>query len=101
MGLFKEYVDEFLDSYIFDGEIYYIDGKVWQVCDIIDLIFKEFIDNVVVRLILDFGSGWYYGGFWVKIKVIMKMKLVVIQFGRYLICRDFVVILNIGDMILV
>ncbi|KAG6208044.1 hypothetical protein E4U50_003481 [Claviceps purpurea] len=85
------------DSHLFDGETYSTDGKVWQVCDITDPLLKELVDEAAVRPACDVNSGWYHGGLWAKVKAIMKIKLVAIQFGRRLRKEDFRQTLDCGD----
>ncbi|KJZ80427.1 hypothetical protein HIM_00277 [Hirsutella minnesotensis 3608] len=84
-------------SHMFDGQSYCTDGKVWQVCDITDPLLKELFDKAAIRPTWDVNSGWYHGGFWAKVKAIMKTKLVGIQFGRRLTRLDFAATLNCGD----
>lgn len=86
-----------MDSHLFDGETYHTDGKVWQVCDIVDPLLRKMLDNASLRPSRDSNSGWYHGGLWVKVKAIMKTKLVAIRFQRHLLDSDFSAIVQAGD----
>jgi general transcription factor 3C polypeptide 5 (transcription factor C subunit 1) len=97
MGPVKEFVDELSESHVFDGNSYHADGKTWQVCDVIDPLLKELLDNAAIRPSWDMTSGWYHGGLWAKVKAIMKTKLVALRFGKQLMRRDFEAALQIGD----
>lgn len=97
MGPLKEFLEELSESHVFDGDTYHTDGKVWQVCDIVDPLLKELFDNAAVRPEWDPSSGWYHGGLWAKVKAIMKTKLVAIQFDRRLSKEDFALTLQTGD----
>ncbi|KKA28612.1 hypothetical protein TD95_005106 [Thielaviopsis punctulata] len=80
-------------SHIFDGQIFYSNGKLWQVCDITDPLLAEMFANAPVRPTCDItGSGWFHQGLWAKAKAIMKCKLLAIRFGRQLDPRAFDVI---------
>ena len=85
------------ESHLFDGETYYLDGKVWQVCDITDPLLKQLFDDAAIRGERDSISGWYHGGLWAKAKAIMKTKLVAIRFSRQLTRHDFASIMQAGD----
>jgi general transcription factor 3C polypeptide 5 (transcription factor C subunit 1) len=85
------------ESHVFDGETYYLDGKVWQVCDITDPLLKQMFDDAAIREERHGISGWYHGGLWAKAKAIMKTKLVAIRFGRKLTPMDFASIMQAGD----
>lgn len=85
------------DSHLFDGQTYFTDGKVWQVCDIIDPLLRRLLEDATARPSRDSISGWYPGGLWVKVKGIMKTKLVAIRFQRHLRDSDFSLILQAGD----
>ncbi|KOS17186.1 Transcription factor tau subunit sfc1 [Escovopsis weberi] len=97
MGGTREFAKELSASHVFDGETYHTDGKVWQVCDITDPLLRELLDGARVRPAWSPSSGWYHGGLWAKVKAIMKVKLVAIQFGRHLAREDFSAILQVGD----
>lgn len=84
-------------SHTFDGESYCTDGKVWQVCDIIDPLLRNLLDSASIRPTWDANSGWYHGGLWAKVKAIMKTKLVAVQFGRHLTRAEFGPTLSCGD----
>lgn len=43
-------------SHIFDGEKFYKDGKVWQVCDVTDPMLKSILENVELRSEPDVSS---------------------------------------------
>ena len=77
-------------TYIFDGKSVYVDGKVWQVCDITDPLLKRLskesapVDEYEVSSSA-FGtrsnymqptiSGWFGNGAWAMIRTIMKDKV--------------------------
>lgn len=93
----KEYAPDKSQSHMFDGESYYTDSKVWQVCDITDPLLREMLGSAAVRPECDINSGWYHGGLWAKVKAIMKTKLVAIQFGRDVSRQDFAATLEYSD----
>lgn len=81
----------------YDGETYHLDGKVWQMCDITDPLLRDLLDNATVRPERDSISGWYHGGLWAKIKLIMKRQILAIRSGRRLTRSDFATTLATGD----
>ncbi|KAK2602429.1 hypothetical protein N8I77_008961 [Diaporthe amygdali] len=82
--------DEHTGTHLFDGTIYYDDGKVWQVCDITDPLLAKLFAEAAMRPECDIeGSGWYHRGLWAKARAIMKCKMRAIQFGRTLQDSDF------------
>ncbi len=75
--------DRNYNSHLWDGEGYTTDGKFWQLCDITDPFLTEMIRQAPVRPECDFDySGWFYKGFWAKIKLFMKAKMLAIKYGR-------------------
>ena len=93
----SDFEPDWSKSHLFDGETYHLDGKVWQLCDIVDPLLKNLIDNASVRPERDPNSGWYHGGTWAQLKAIMKTKLIAIRFGRHLEDADFAMTLQMGD----
>lgn len=80
-----KYEEENARSHIFDGETYFSNGKVWQVCDITDPVLRRLFANAKVRPACDVeSSGWFHQGLWGKAKAIMKCKLVAVLFNRTL-----------------
>ncbi|KAL9004787.1 MAG: hypothetical protein Q9188_002401 [Gyalolechia gomerana] len=73
---------EVRDGHLFDGKTIRLDGKVWQMCDILDPLLKSLVDTDVLRDDCDTVSdGWYTNGTLAKIKVIMKAKVSAILAG--------------------
>lgn len=80
-------------SYIFDGQVLFVDGKVWQLCDLEDPVLKEIVNTDEIRSECDVsvvqafemyiyshlqqitGHGWYHNGTLAKLKTIMKWKI--------------------------
>lgn len=80
-----KYEEENAHSHIFDGETYFSNGKVWQVCDITDPVLRRLFADAKVRPTCDVeSSGWFHQGLWGKAKAIMKCKLVAVLFNRTL-----------------
>ncbi|KAL9028667.1 MAG: hypothetical protein Q9196_003001 [Gyalolechia fulgens] len=74
---------EVRDGHLFDGRTVRLDGKVWQICDVLDPLLKSLIDTDRLRDNCDIVSdGWYTNGTWAKIKVIMKAKVSAILAGE-------------------
>jgi general transcription factor 3C polypeptide 5 (transcription factor C subunit 1) len=94
----REFDEEMTNSHIFDGQEYYTDGKVWQVCDITDPLLAKLFTNADVRPEMSPVTGWYHGGLWAKAKAIMKTKLLAIMFGREVRDIDFARSLTTGNM---
>ena len=90
-------------SHLFDGKAVVLDGKVWQVCDIVDPLLKSLLDTDDLRdechvsasahscrnlMATDSDAqqiqtdGWYHNGTWAKVKIIMKAKLAKILAGE-------------------
>ncbi|KAK7747158.1 tau 95 subunit of transcription factor TFIIIC [Diatrype stigma] len=70
-------------SHFWDGESYTTDGKFWQICDITDPFLVDLIQRTPLRPKCDLDdSGWFYRGFWAKVKLIMKAKMLAIKYGR-------------------
>lgn len=93
----NEFEPDFSNSHLFDGETYHLDGKVWQLCDIVDPLLKGLLARASIRPERDPISGWYHGGTWAQLKAIMKTKLLAIRFGRRVYDDDFVHTLTTGD----
>lgn len=93
----NEFEPDFSKSHLFDGETYHLDGKVWQICDIVDPLLKGLADKASIRPERHPVSGWYHGGTWAQIKAIMKTKLLAIRFGRHVHDEEFALTLNTGD----
>ncbi|KAI1205921.1 uncharacterized protein F4807DRAFT_440974 [Annulohypoxylon truncatum] len=81
-GQIKKHHRENRKSHIWDGEDYSTDGKFWQVCDITDPFVRNMLDQAPLRTECDIESGWYFKSAWVKIKMIMKVKMIAIKRGR-------------------
>ena len=63
-------------THVFDGVSIALDGKTWQVCDIVEPIIKRLLETDTIREECHLKSdGWYCNGTWAKAKVIMKMKV--------------------------
>ncbi|KAL8838617.1 MAG: hypothetical protein Q9170_002063 [Blastenia crenularia] len=76
-------IAEVRDGHLFDGITVRLDGKLWQLCDISDLLLKSLIDTEVLRDECHILSdGWYTNGLWAKIKVIMKAKITAVLAGH-------------------
>lgn len=74
---------EVRDGHLFDGKTMRLDGKVWQICDVLDPLLKSLIDIDVLRDDCDVVSdGWYTNGTLAKIRVIMKAKVSKILAGE-------------------
>ncbi|KAL5614542.1 uncharacterized protein BROUX77_000379 [Berkeleyomyces rouxiae] len=79
------YVEDSSASHIFDGQTFYSNGKLWQVCDITDPLLAQMFADASVRPTCDItGSGWFHQGLWAKAKAVMKCKLLAIRFNRQL-----------------
>lgn len=75
--------DQNYNSHLWDGESYTTDGKFWQLCDITDPFLMNMIQHAPLRPECDFDdSGWFYKGFWAKVKLIMKAKMLAVKYGR-------------------
>ena len=85
-----KYEEQNANSHIFDGETYFSNGKVWQVCDITDPVLRRLFSEAMVRPQCDVeSSGWFHQGLWGKAKAIMKCKLVAVLFNRTLPPHSF------------
>ncbi|RYP11770.1 hypothetical protein DL765_007612 [Monosporascus sp. GIB2] len=70
-------------SHLWDGESYTTDGKFWQLCDVTDPFLLNMIKQAPLRPECDLDdSGWFYKGFWSKVKLFMKAKMLAIKYGR-------------------
>ncbi|SLM35004.1 Transcription factor IIIC, subunit 5 [Lasallia pustulata] len=70
-------------SHLFDGKTVVLDGKVWQVCDVVDPLLKSLLDTDDLRDECHIKTdGWYHNGTWAKVRVIMKAKLAKILAGE-------------------
>lgn len=75
--------DENYNSHLWDGESYSTDGKFWQLCDVTDPFLANMIKQAPLRPECDLiDSGWFYKGFWAKVKLFMKAKMLAIKYGR-------------------
>ena len=80
-----KYEEQNANSHIFDGQTYFSNGKVWQVCDITDPVLQQMFSAARVRPACDVeSSGWFHQGLWGKAKAVMKCKLVAVLFNRTL-----------------
>lgn len=71
------------NSHLWDGESYTTDGKFWQLCDVTDPYLMNMVKQAPVRPECDLvDSGWFYRGFWGKVKLFMKTKMLAIKYGR-------------------
>ncbi|RYO98275.1 hypothetical protein DL764_007141 [Monosporascus ibericus] len=71
------------NSHLWDGESYTTDGKFWQLCDVTDPFLLNMIKQAPLRPECDLDdSGWFYRGFWSKVKLFMKAKMLAIKYGR-------------------
>ncbi|SPN98967.1 uncharacterized protein DNG_02006 [Cephalotrichum gorgonifer] len=78
-----KYEEQNANSHIFNGETYFSNGKVWQVCDITDPVLQSMFADAKVRPTCDVeSSGWFHQGLWGKAKAVMKCKLVAVLFNR-------------------
>jgi len=80
-----KFEEDTAESHIFNGDTYYSNGKVWQVCDITDPTLARMFAEASIRPTCDVeSSGWYHQGLWGKAKAVMKCKLVAVLFNRTL-----------------
>ncbi|KAL8400543.1 hypothetical protein RB594_000800 [Gaeumannomyces avenae] len=92
------YDQQHRDTHIFDGNSFYTDGKVWQVCDITDPLLRDLFARAAVRPSCDdAGSGWFHRGLWAKARAVMKCKMLAITFGRVIADADFAGTLAMDD----
>jgi len=69
-------------THIFDGTKLTPDGKVWQACDISDLLIRRILDEDPPRDTCEnLQDGWYRNGAWAKARVIMRDKISLIMSG--------------------
>lgn len=88
------------DTHIFDGVNLTLDGKVWQICDVIDPLLKKLIDEAPVRSTFDQSAdGWFTSGRLAKIKAVMKVKLVALRTGKTVTDEDFADALAYDDVV--
>lgn len=86
------------NTHIFDGQSFYTDGKVWQVCDITDPLLGDLFARAAVRPSCDdAGSGWFHRGLWAKARAVMKCKMLAITFGRVIADAEFAATLAMDD----
>ncbi|KAI1329006.1 hypothetical protein F5Y16DRAFT_131225 [Xylariaceae sp. FL0255] len=72
-----------LQSHMWDGKDVDPNNKLWQICDVTDPFITNLIENAKPMPEFDaIGSGWFYPGFWLKIKTVMKAKMVAIARDR-------------------
>ncbi|PKS05306.1 hypothetical protein jhhlp_008679 [Lomentospora prolificans] len=85
-----KFEEDTAESHIFNGDTYYSNGKVWQVCDITDPTLSRMFTEASIRPTCDVeSSGWYHQGLWGKAKAVMKCKLVAVLFNRTLAPNAF------------
>lgn len=69
-------------THVFDGFDIFPDGKVWQVCDIVDPQLRSILDQDGPNDTCDLNEcGWYLNGAWAKMRVIMRDKISLIVDG--------------------
>jgi general transcription factor 3C polypeptide 5 (transcription factor C subunit 1) len=88
------------NSHIFDGKSLTIDGKIWQVCDIVDPILRKVLQDAPYPEKFDPKYyGWYNNGTIAKVKAIMKVKLIAIRIGRHLDPSIFADAIKVPDYV--
>ncbi|MCJ1390218.1 tau 95 subunit of transcription factor TFIIIC [Xylographa bjoerkii] len=71
------------NSHIFDGINMSTDGKVWQVCDIMDPLVRKLLATTQLRKKCHIkGDGWFHNGTWAKARTITKLKMAQIHAGK-------------------
>ncbi|KAI0150291.1 hypothetical protein GGR57DRAFT_202840 [Xylariaceae sp. FL1272] len=71
------------NSHLWDGKNFSVQGKLWQLCDIIDPFVVDLLKTAQVRPECDVAyAGWFYPGLWLKVKTVMKAKMIAIMKGR-------------------
>jgi general transcription factor 3C polypeptide 5 (transcription factor C subunit 1) len=71
------------NTHIFDGNKFYRDGKIWQVCDITDPFLKNLLETAQLREKCDMTfSGWYGNGTWSVFRIAMKDKIRILGEGK-------------------
>lgn len=74
--------DQIRTTHLFDGVNVFPDGKVWQVCDIVDPQLRSILDADGPSDTCDLREcGWYLNGAWAKMRVIMRDKITLIVEG--------------------
>jgi general transcription factor 3C polypeptide 5 (transcription factor C subunit 1) len=70
-------------THIFNGEDFYTDSKVWQICDVTDPLLKGIADQAPFPTEYDpLTSGWYPNGTWALYAAIMKDKISSLTAGK-------------------
>ncbi|MCJ1247911.1 tau 95 subunit of transcription factor TFIIIC [Trapelia coarctata] len=70
-------------SHIFDGINVSVEGRVYQVCDILDPMVQKMLATPDIRERCHIeADGWYHNGTLAKAKVITKAKMVYIREGK-------------------
>ena len=82
-GEMMRYMGQQTDSHLFDGTKAYMEGKVWQICDLTDPLLTPLttIDDLREECHLE-SDGWFNNGTLAKIKVIVRQKLVKFRKGE-------------------
>ncbi|KAI9731905.1 MAG: tau 95 subunit of transcription factor TFIIIC [Cirrosporium novae-zelandiae] len=64
------------NGHIFDGQTVDVNGRTWQVCDVIEPILSKVISVDQIRTTCDLtNDGWFLNGTWAKFRTIMKAQI--------------------------
>lgn len=87
-------------SHVFDGQSVYLDGKVWQICDITDPLCLKVLEHGVIMPECDVAeNGWYANGTYAKLKAVMRTKISALMLGREMADSEFDDVLAFPDVL--
>ncbi|KAI9733468.1 MAG: tau 95 subunit of transcription factor TFIIIC [Claussenomyces sp. TS43310] len=87
-------------SHFFDGKTIYLDGKIWQICDITDPVCLKILTNGTITDKCDINdNGWYGNGTYAKLKAVMRTKISAIMIGREMADSEFDEVLRFPDVV--
>jgi general transcription factor 3C polypeptide 5 (transcription factor C subunit 1) len=70
-------------TYLFDGAGVFVDGRVWQVCDVTDPQLNRYLERAEVSDHFESTtSGWYNNGTWALFRTVLKDKVLNLVNGK-------------------
>lgn len=94
----RQYTKPPVPTHQFDGKTLTVDGKIWQVCDIIDPFLARLIKEAPYPDTFHPVDGWFTNGAFAKIKHILKIKILALRINRSLEEADFAATLEVPDI---
>jgi general transcription factor 3C polypeptide 5 (transcription factor C subunit 1) len=87
-------------SHVFDGKSITTNGKIWQICDLIDPVLHDIFQTENIRTECDVHRfGWFHNGTLAKARAIMKDKIKLLFAGEKPADEDYLPIAACPDIL--